>query len=239
MSQALLSIVLPAFNEERTIYGVLSSLYAAILSSLPSFQFEFIIVNDGSTDNTSQQINKFLDCHLQCVVRTINLSRRQGIGHALKKGTLLACGQHICWIDADGTYIAGDVIKLYKAIGSADQIIGARSLDHGNLPRLRYFIKRMAAIATGCIWRRSIPDLNSGLRLFTRQSFQVWSHLIPDGFSCSTTATLSALQANQMVLFAPIEYFPRAPESKSKFRTLTDSALLCRQVIYIYFQKLS
>jgi len=132
-------------------------------------------------------------------------------------------------MDADGTYRASDLRCLFNNISSADQLIGTRSRDFGRAGRVRFLVKSMIARIAALLWRRAdLVDLNSGLRIFRRASLLEWLHDLPDGFSCTTTATLAALNRGQKVRFVPISYFPRDSGTKSKFHPFFDTARLLR-----------
>ena len=103
----------------------------------------------------------------------------------------------MAWTDADGTYCPADLLALVEELsaGGAEQVIGARPGDHGRFARTKYFIKRATAQAVGRLWGVNIPDLNSGLRVFRRAALLAWVNQLPNGFSCTSTATLAALNA--------------------------------------------
>jgi glycosyltransferase involved in cell wall biosynthesis len=166
------------------------------------------------------------------MLRIISLSPpRCGSGTARAIGSRGARGKLIAWMDADGTYSASDLGRLVNAIGTADQVVGVRSCDFGPASQLRFFVKSVVARIAALLWHRlDLVDLNSGLRIFRRSSLLRWVDELPAGFSCTTTATLAALNHGQIVRFVQISYFPRGDGTKSKFHPVLDTARLLRVV---------
>jgi len=104
----------------------------------------------------------------------------------------------------------------------------------GSLPWLRlpakWLIRKLASYLTG----HKIPDLNTGLKAFKRQTMLEWLWVVPDGFSCVTTMTLAFLTNGYAVKYVPVEYRPRI--GKSKFHPIKDTlsylATVLRMVLY-------
>jgi hypothetical protein len=93
-------------------------------------------------------------------------------------------------------------------------VVGARTSEQGTAKALRvpakWAIRMLAQYLAGV----KIPDLNSGLRAFRRSVAVQYLHLLPAGFSCVTTITMAFLANGYSVRYVPIEYRPRAGESK-------------------------
>lgn len=220
----LLSVVIPVYNEGAPLAALLKSLNAALVRFAPG-DFEVIIVDDGSDAVTKRALSD-----PPPGVRVITLPARRGSGAARRLASSQARGRLCAWIDGDSTYDPDDLIALARGIGNADQVIGCRGGDHGRWLWLRHLTKRAVCVLVSVIWLTRIRDLNSGLRVFQRQSMLRWLHEVPDGFSCTSTATLAALNRNQSVVFAPIAYHPRPAATRSKFHPLCDTWRLLRVV---------
>jgi glycosyltransferase involved in cell wall biosynthesis len=225
-----LTIVLPVRDEATVLLRVLED----IRNAFAGISFEIVaLVDMRSLDHSPQLLAR---CAEACrrnkgpPMRIIQLHPpRCGSGFARRIGSSESRGALVGWMDADGTYQASDLRCLFDNIRSADQLIGARSRDFGRAGRVRLFIKWMIARVAALLWRRAdLVDLNSGLRIFRRDSLLEWLHDLPDGFSCTTTATLAALNRGQKVRFVPISYFPRDSGTKSKFHPFFDTARLLR-----------
>lgn len=219
-----LSVIVPVYNEGAPLVDLLRSLNRALAIHCPG-EFEVIIVDDGSDFPTKHVLRD-----LPPEFRVVSVQTRAGSGSARRLASAQACGRLSAWIDGDSTYTAEDLVMLASKIGDADQVIGWRSTDHGHWLWLRHIVKRCTCALASAIWLKRIRDLNSGLRVFQRASMQPWLHELPDGFSCTSTATLAALNRRQRVIFLPIAYHPRPLGTHSKFHPLYDTWRLLRVI---------
>ncbi|NND14584.1 MAG: glycosyltransferase family 2 protein [Acidimicrobiia bacterium] len=200
------TVVLPVFNEaghlEKEIHRVRESMEAS------SYSYEILVVDDGSTDG-SGEILRGLDG-----IRLLQFATNRGSGSARKYGTLAARGGIVVWTDVDMTYPNDRIPELVDELEHHDQVVGARRSEEGTLKLLRrpakWFIRKLASYLTGA----RIPDLNSGFRAFRRDVALQFLYLLPRGFSCVTTITMTFLSNGYTVKYTPIDYFPRAGESK-------------------------
>jgi len=188
------SVVVPAYNEERGIRPVLASLVQT-MSSLPAVTYEIIVVDDGSTDGTSEAVRGLPG------VSVVRHDSNRGYGAALKTGLRHARYDWICITDADGTYPNERIGDLLAATEGAHMVVGARTAPGAQdswLRRLpRTFLRRYAAWVT----RRRIDDLNSGLRVFRKDLAERFLHLLPDGFSFTTTITIADTRVMRMLKY--------------------------------------
>ena len=145
------------------------------------------------------------------------------------------------WTDADMTYPnerIPELVQLLEKDPTIDQVVGARTSEQGTYKMLRvpakWLIRKFAERLTGA----KIPDLNSGLRAFRREVSLPYLRLLPPGFSCVTTITVSFLANQHEVYYVPIEYSKRA--GRSKFKFVTDAYRYILQVLRMtmYFNPL-
>lgn len=196
-----LSIVIPVFNESENLPAMLESLSRVFKDreSMP----EVIIVDDGSTDDTLSRINKYdfkVICH----------RRRKGYGASLKSGIRHAGGANICIIDADNTYLAEDINRLYSQMGLYDMIVGERRNDDQSRPKDQLIVKKMSENVLSFIFGIRVSDINSGLRIIKRDLLLKYLSLLPDGFSFTSTLTLVMLLENHRIKYQPVAYRRRA-----------------------------
>ena len=141
-------------------------------------------------------------------------------------------------LDADGTYPADAIPRLLEPLSNYEQVNGARTSEQGTLKWLRaptkWFIRRLASYLVG----RDIPDLNTGMKAFRRQTMLRYLYVIPNGFSCVTTMTLAYLTNDHATAYVPIEYRRRI--GKSKFRPVRDTSSYLQTVLrmVLYFKPL-
>lgn len=219
------SIVLPVHNEQGHLEAEVSRIRAAMDAS--EFSYEIIAVDDGSTDGSGEALAALAGEGEGFLL--IRHATKRGVGTARKTGTAAARGDVVVWTDVDMSYPNDEIPRLVKELEGHDQVVGARRLERGTIRFLRipakWFVRRLASY----LMRTPIPDLNSGFRAFRRPVGAQYLHLLPPGFSCVTTMTMSFLAGGYSVKYVPIEYSARAGESK--FHWWTDTKKYVIQVI--------
>lgn len=207
------SILIPCYNEQGAIRDTIEAVVAACEASLPEGSFEVLVIDDGSTDASAAVIETAAETDSR--VRLVRHRKNKGYGAALKTGLGVARGGWIAITDADGTYPNQRMGELF-AVPDADMVVGARIGDDVVYSRLRaipkIFLRRYAQWITGT----HIPDINSGFRAFRADVAKRYLHLYPDGFSFTTTITISMLMEGREVIYEPISYTPRIGKSKIK-----------------------
>src|SRR5262245_20706238 len=158
---------------------------------------EIVVVDDGSTDDTSARAR----AAGACIVRH---PYNKGNGAAVKTGIRRANGEFILIIDADGQHPPEDAQRIAARLGEFDLVIGARA-DATQATAARRagnaLLNRFASYLTG----RPIPDLTSGFRGARTEHLREFLHLLPNGFSTPTTTTLAFIKAGYNVAFEPID----------------------------------
>jgi len=199
------SVVIPAFNEESGIARQIHGLQEVLGSS--GWTTELLVVDDGSTDATAARAEA-------CGAHVLRLGRNNGYGAALIAGIDATQYDWILITDADCTYPAAAVADLLREAGEGAMVVGARVTATTHPAVLRRSAKWVLRQYAGFLARQRIPDLNSGMRLIRRSSIASARDLLPRGFSFTSTITLSLLATGQGVSFVPIDYLPRAGQSK-------------------------
>ena len=230
-TMASVSVVIPVYNEELGIAPLLARLLEVMKAS--DLDYEIIVVDDGSTDDTTARIET-------TGVHVLRHPENRGYGAALKTGIRQASNPLIAIMDADGTYSPERIPYLVKYLVTSrcDMVVGARTGKSVKIPRLRrpakWAINRLAELVAG----QSIDDLNSGLRVFRRQVVPRFIRLLPDGFSFTSTITLAMLSNDYIVEYVPINYHVRV--GRSKIRPVGDTLSFVGLVLRIglYFAPL-
>ena len=217
-----MTVVLPVFNEVGHLAQEVKRIRSALERSGRSF--EIVVVDDGSDDGSGEALEQ-LDG-----IRLLRFATNRGTGSARKAGTLAARGRVVVWTDCDLTYPNEDIPRLVDALDEGyDQVVGARTSEQGTLRALRVPAKWLVRALASYLTDTKIPDLNSGLRVFRREVAVQFVHLLPTGFSCVTTITMTFLANGYSVRYLPIDYFPRA--GKSKFHWWADTRRYVLQVV--------
>ncbi|MBL6991477.1 MAG: glycosyltransferase family 2 protein [Bacteriovoracaceae bacterium] len=215
----MISVIIPVYNEQNAILDTVQSLLNTLTHPVFENCFEIIVVNDGSTDDTSKRL-KTIDSPN---VKIINKRLNQGYGSAIKTGMRFTNYDNIAITDADQTYpndMLPELFQFYIA-EELDMAIGARKVDHGSFFILRSLVKSFLRKFASYITSYPIPDLNSGFRIFKKEIAFKYYSMYPDGFSFTTTITMAMISDTYRVDYYPIEYYKR--EGNSKIRPVRDS----------------
>ena len=211
------SIVIPAYNEERAIGTTLGEVRAAVAAS--PRRYEIVVVNDGSADRTAEEA-------AAGGARVVVHRRNRGYGASLKSGVLAARGAVVVFYDADNQFDAADIERLVAELETHDAVLGARTAQ-SYAPFSRRGGKKLLGWLANYLAHTRIPDLNCGLRAIRRELILDYLHLLPNGFSASTTTTLVLLKENYDVRFLPITVKKRIGKSTVKpIKDGLDTALL-------------
>lgn len=189
------SIIIPAFNEEESIGLTVDNLKSFIVAN--NLEAEVIAVNDGSTDKTGEILSSVSG------IKAINNASNKGYGASLKNGVKNSKYDWVLFYDADGQHNTNSILEMLKESPNADMVVGKREGYKG--PSARQPGKKILKFVAEYLTGQKIPDINSGLRLIKKEYFNQFVHLLPNGFSLSTTITMSFLSAGLNIAYVPIK----------------------------------
>ncbi len=219
------SVVIPAFNEAAHVANEIRVLDDAM--KLTGWEYELIVIDDGSTDGTAAAADS------AGVARVLRREGNRGYGAALKAGTRAAKHPWILITDADGTYPVASIPALLAYAEQADMVVGARTGASVRIPLVRRPAKAFLRWLASFLAERDLPDINSGMRLMHRELIERYVHLLPEGFSFTTTITLAAACNKHPVVYHPIDYHARLGNSKIRPRHAFDFTLLILRIIVV------
>ncbi len=222
------SVVVPAYNEEGAIAAQVERIQQVMSSTRRPW--ELIVVDDGSSDGTAAAADR-------PGVRLIRQGRNRGYGAALKAGIHGARHEWIVITDADSTYPAEAIPTLLGHAEENDMVVGARVGQNVNIPLVRRPAKWVLGRLASYLAEEEIPDLNSGLRVMKKSLVEKFEHLLPSGFSFTTTITLALLCSGYRVHYHPIEYHKRVGHSKIRASHAYQFLMLILRTI-VYFNPL-
>ena len=204
--KSMISIVIPAFNEEGAIKDTIKTL-KSVLSNYNE-DYEIIVVDDGSIDKTGLIAESE-------GVKVIKHPHNIGYGRSLKDGIKGARNDTIVIIDADLTYPADAIPELIKIYNEGfDMVVGERTGHHyrGSMFKgpLRKILKLLVEYTAG----RKVPDANSGLRVFSKTTILSYINHLCDTFSFTTSLTLAYMMTGKFVKYIPIAYHERIGATK-------------------------
>lgn len=224
-----LSIIIPVFNEEKTISEILKRVQEI---EIPDVKKQIIVVNDGSTDGTSNAIRNFLISNSS--IRAINHLENQGKGAAVRTGIKNATGDYIIIQDADLEYNPKDIEKLVKPVLSSMSkvVYGTRLKRLPNFSRdertgrflLHYLGNKFLSFITSILYGQWITDMETCYKLFSKKAV-VDIQLNSKRFDFEPEITAKLLKNGYKIYEVPISTKPRGYNEGKKLRTFKDGTI--------------
>jgi dolichol-phosphate mannosyltransferase len=208
-----LSIVIPAYNEDRFIGTLLDQIRAVDLLPL-GVSKEIIVVDDCSSDRTSAVVATFPD------VRLHRQAVNGGKGKAVRQGIAMATGDLLIIQDADLEYDPADYVPMLRALleGRGDVVYGSRYLGrgrHANQSLAAYVGGRSLSVAGWLATGRFLTDTVTAYKLFRRADLAALE-LQTSGFELDHEITARMLARGLTIVEVPIRYSPRSREDGKK-----------------------
>jgi dolichol-phosphate mannosyltransferase len=208
-----LSVVIPAYNEERFIAALVGQVLAVPLDSL-GVEREVIVVDDCSTDRTAE-IVRGIDG-----VRLFSLARNSGKGAAVREGIARATGDYLIIQDADLEYDPKDYLPMVRAIldRRADVVYGSRYLGrgrHAGQSVMAYLGGRSLSLVGWAMTGMYLTDTVTALKLFPRTLLPSL-HLETRGVETDHEITAKVLARGLRIVEVPVRYLPRSREEGKK-----------------------
>lgn len=184
-----ITIIIPAYNEGEVIQGVVQDLKNEGFENL-------LVIDDGSSDKTAEIL-------AEIDVNFISHRVNKGYGASLKTGIRNAQTEYVAIYDGDGQHIPSELKKIVEEAEGYDMVTGARDANSFQVAN-RKLGKKVIKKFVNKITETDVPDFNSGLRVFKRGVIKRYLHLMPDGFSFSTTSTVTFLKLKYDVKYVPV-----------------------------------
>ena len=224
----LISILIPSFNEEKTILNILNRISKTIDSSI---NYEVVIINDGSTDNTL----KLLEQNKNLYNQLITYERNYGKGNAIKKGLEVSKGKYIFFQDADLEYDPIDINKFTKLINrfEPDLIIGSR-LNYSEYTRshniLNKFGNKLITLIFNLFYNTTFTDIYSCYACFKKDLLNE-KNLKTKGFEQHAEILCKIIKKGKKFYEVPISYNGRTHDEGKKIKFYHIFSVLFRIVI--------
>jgi glycosyltransferase involved in cell wall biosynthesis len=210
----MLSVVIPAFDEQDAIAQTVRKVKETLAASDITV-FEIIVIDDGSADRTQE----IAAAEGAVVIRHLH---NLGYGRSLKDGIEAARYPAIAITDADGTYPIQDIPRLFALYSDGyHMVVGSRTGQHYRQSAIKSPLRWILQHLVEYTASRKIPDINSGLRIFSRDHARAYLDRLCDTFSFTTSLTLAFMMNGLYVVYVPIDYYKRI--GKTKVRLLSDS----------------
>jgi len=205
-----LSIVIPAYNEERRLPATLDKVLDWLRVQHLTLH-EVIVVDDGSSDRTAATVEEFAQTHAE--VRLVQNPGNRGKGYAVRNGVLAARGEWILSTDADLSTPIEEISKLESAAVKQGAVvaIGSRALDKSlveiHQPLLREYSGRFFNLVMRIVTGLSFRDTQCGFKLFRADAArEIFSRQKQDGFSFDVEDLLIARKLQLQAIEVPVRW---------------------------------
>ncbi len=214
-----LSIIIPAYNEEKTIAELLQRVLDADLGE--SIDRELIVVNDCSTDSTGRIVQSFIAAHPQAPITYLVHDRNQGKGMAVRTGIQAVTGDYVVMQDADLELDPNDFARMLPHLlsGQYRVVYGSRFLAEENSHT--YFSYQLGgkflSVMTNLLYDQRITDEPTCYKMFDAGLLKS----IPldcKGFEFCPEVTAKVSRLGYKIKEVPIRYYPRSIEEGKKLR---------------------
>ncbi len=209
MNNSPTSVVVPVFNEEDAVVILLEKIMEMKLHE----RFEFLFIDDGSDDGSAEVIRRY---PVTLFVHSVN----KGYGAALKTGIRHAGGKKILFMDGDGQHDPAYLGEMDRLLDGCDMVIGERTEGSFQV-RTRRAGKKVIRKMGEFLVEQKLPDYNSGFRGVYANRIRSMLHILPNGFSFSTTSTLAYIKEGYNISTMPVEVSERIGR-RSNLRTVKD-----------------
>ena len=226
-SLSMLSVVIPAYNEEDGIASILDRVLSikTQLNAAGIAGPEILVVDDGSKDRTAEIVRSYQN------VRLLQHKINRNYGGALKTGFKNAQGDMIAFLDADGTYPPEYFPQLCKElVNGADMVVGSRMAGEKNeSPMVRQLGNFIFASLVSAIGNRRVTDVASGMRVFRRDVLDRL-YPLPNGLNFTPVMSVRAIHENIKLVEVPIPHSER--DGHSKLSVVQDGMRFFNSIIW-------
>ena len=211
----ILSIIVPAYNEEKTIIKILEKIRN---NSSDVFKYEVIVIDDGSTDQTV----KILKDNKQLYDKLLTNESNRGKGYSIKKGLIESKGTHIIFHDSDLEYDSKDILKFIKIFldFNADGIIGSR-FNYADYTRshniLNKFANNIITLTFNLLYNTTFTDVYSCYFAYKKELLDP-NELQTSGFEQHAEIICRVIRRGKKFYEVPINYNGRSYSEGKKIK---------------------
>jgi glycosyltransferase involved in cell wall biosynthesis len=224
-----LSVIIPCYNEAKTIERVLERL---VVADVLGFEREIIVVDDASQDDSSAVVDRFAQAY-PATVRLLRQEKNMGKGAAIRRGFKVAAGDLVVIQDADLEYDPNDLRHMMSLFDLPDVnvVFGSRRLLKSNEVSgfAEYWGAQIINFFTNVLYGARITDQFTGYKMFRRELLEEIS-LHSNGFEIDAELTAKLLRTGERIQEVPITYHPRSRAQGKKIRW-TDGVAWLWQII--------
>jgi dolichol-phosphate mannosyltransferase len=209
MRQDVLSVVIPAYNEEKNLPRVVAELQQALRAE--AIPHEFVLVNDNSKDATGDVIRALM--RVDPCVRAVDRQPPGGFGRAVRSGLAAARGDVVVVCMADCSDVPADVVRYYRVIQEGyDCVFGSRFIRGSTVkhyPLLKLVVNRVVNRAIQLLWRCPFNDLTNAFKAYRADVLRELGPLQACHFNLNIELSLGALNRGYRIAQVPIQWHGR------------------------------
>ena len=228
-----LSVIIPAYNEAERLPSTIEEAYGWLTESFEA-NFEIIVVDDGSSDETVAKTHEMITTHPQ--LKILAQPQNQGKGAAVKRGMLEATGEIRLFMDADHSTHIREAAKVLAATNKgAEVVIASRQHPESDISVSQSWLREHMGQSFNFIMRSIVglemQDTQCGFKAFTAKAAEdIFSRQKLDGFSFDVELLFLASKLGYNIAEIPVEWIN---EPNSRVRMIADPALMFADVLRI------
>lgn len=210
-----ISVIIPVYNEAKIIKENLNTIKNFLDSN--NFNYEIIIIEDGSIDDTHSIIKNFQNEKIKILKNNAN----KGKGYSIKRGALESSNELIFFTDADLSAPINEIINLLNHINDYHIVIGSRAVDESvemNKPKYQRMLGRAGNLAIQALAVKGIKDTQCGFKLFKKECLPIFQKQTIDRWGFDFEILFLAQLMNFKIKEVPVTWY-HSRDSKLK---LTD-----------------
>jgi dolichol-phosphate mannosyltransferase len=199
-----ISVIIPVYNEESKIHSLLAHIREILSETL--LQYELIIINDGSTDNTELVVAE--EGKLDNRIKLLSYKENRGKGHAVKMGVLNSKGEIVCFLDGDLDISPSEIKNYIKGLEGCDLVIASKAhpLSIITAPFVRKMLSKMFNMLVRLAVGINIKDTQSGLKIGNGNALrQIFNVMLVKRYAFDVEMLAIASKLNLKIKESPIE----------------------------------
>lgn len=233
----MLSIVIPVHNEEKCIKGVIERLIKEL--ELNNIEHEIILVNDSSTDTTSQILDEIIERYKRA--KLIHFSVPQGFGRAVRSGLANVSGDIVVIFMGDNSDDAKDVVKYYnKILEGYDCVFGSRFIKGSKVsgyPLLKLILNRIGNKFIQLLFFIKYNDISNAFKAYRIGAIKAVQPLVSQYFNITVEIPLRVIARGFSYAVVPINWYGReSGVSKYNIRKLAQKYLF--SILFVWLEKI-
>ncbi len=222
-----ISVIIPAYNEEYRIIPTIDKIYTYLKNK--KYDFEIIVVDDGSTDRTVEMVKK------QGLAKVIQNPGNKGKGYSVKHGMLKATKEWVLFSDADLATPIEELEKFKNYAGEYEVLIGSRGMRESNIQVRQPFYRELPGKIFGFLVKliclNGIHDSQCGFKLFSRRATQnTFSKQTLDGFGFDVEVLYIARKKGFEIKQIPVTWIN---DAQTKLNVIRDSIKMFRDILVV------